>query len=82
MRKFICESTRKTQEWYVGLDPPSIFYTLRVKRVIPMTNYSSVTRSGPARENPAGLSPSLRGADLFLAADLDVRSQVARNYFE
>ena len=75
MRKLIYESTPKTQEWYVGLDPLLTFYTLWVKRVIP-TNDSSVTRSSPARENPARLKPILRTAAVFLGADLDVRAQV------
>ena len=69
MTKFICESTPKTQEWYVGLDSLLTFYTLRVKRVIPTTD-SSVTLGGPSRENPARLRLNLQATGLFLGAML------------
>ena len=81
MRKFIYESPPKTQEWYVRLNSLLPFYALRVEQVIP-TNDSSVSRSGPAWEDPAELRPNFQAADFFLVADLDVGAQDSRNSFE
>ena len=52
-----------------------MFYTLRVKRVIPTTD-STITRSGPAWKNLAWLRLNLQAVALFLGADLDFGAQV------